>query len=69
MTFMNFRYTYLMQYCGGFSVGKKKVYNLTTYFLKYELVNDKMFFGMDEFRRVYKIFTILFTQVLLAIFH
>jgi len=50
-------------------VGKKKVYNLTTYFLKYELVNDKMFFGMDEFWRVYKLFNILFTQVLLAIFH
>ena len=30
---------------------------------------DKMFFGMDEFRRVHKLFTILFTQAVLAIFH
>ncbi|RRN46582.1 polysaccharide biosynthesis protein [Streptococcus halitosis] len=42
---------------------------MTTYFLKYSLVNDKMFFGMDEFRRVHKLFTILFTQAVLAIFH
>ena len=57
---------------GLLPITKEKIVVKKTSLLRYLKNLDaeyKMFFGMDEFRRVYKLFTILFTQVLLAIFH